>query len=690
MDDDGVALPSEPLAIAYSDESYLSCPVMTATTDLSGFASFDVEVVEGAPTGAFRVTVSADAVPSAVPASVTFTYVGSTAPTEEMYGGYITFDEAAQFMPVLGTLHATAHVWDSSGVAAEGKAAFVLPVPMEGTLVSSPEAEYDSQYDYTGIEVTTHADGMCQLATGPFSVPDLVIGWDPYYTYTMEGVDMVAGEVDITLEGVGASMVDFLGEIIVIPEGSGEIDWVTWIYMIEGSTSIVGGYAYSRSYQVLSTTHEVEWPMLLATMAPYCDTTTVTVTVTDQDGYLVEGADVQIYQPFVGRSMEYGVLEYSDPWGWGTVPTDSDGIAELTVVAARDGYELTDALVSADIRSVAEVPGMAAISLPSQSSVFINPQKATIECEPVVNPVLIGTPAVVEALVTNVTDDLPIPDSHIEMFAGADDTITDSAATDADGRVSFAIDTSGITGSEGGFIPTTLWTSSGGYAYCSVRVMVPFTNPRPEITIAEPGEGAVLYSSTVTISGTVTDANGVASVTLAVDGGVPVILPIAMGDVSVSFEYTVHDLIDGPHAIVVEASDMLMVSSSEAQTFSVAATQFVLVRFDGPASGSAIETSLSPENDCLWSATFENSGLRGVSVTLYEVVDDELAKIVRFKIGFYGDTGGVFETPPVDLLAGHEYIMEFVPLGPAGGSAIVSISLETLLATASPLDGLSV
>ena len=180
----------------------------------------------GAPTGAFKLIVGCDSAADPVSATVTFTHVGDEGVTEEMYGGYITYDESAQYMPSLGALHAMAYVWDSGGTPAEGKAALVLPVPMEGPSVWSDQAEYDSRSCIMGIEVTTSADGYCRLASGPLSVPDLYV-WD-IVPVTLEGIDMIAGEIELTFNQAMDTTTTATAWRMVGPEGEvipGEITW---------------------------------------------------------------------------------------------------------------------------------------------------------------------------------------------------------------------------------------------------------------------------------------------------------------------------------------------------------------------------------------------------------------------------------------------------------------------------------
>ncbi|UCE45800.1 MAG: hypothetical protein JSU93_02715 [Methanobacteriota archaeon] len=665
VDDEGNALSHLPLVVEYTNDSYVSMPVTSITTDGAGFASFDVEAAAGAPTGAFSVAIGNASTVNTVPASVTFTHLNG-APGEEMYGGYIVYDQAANFMPVIGSLSGTAYVWDSTGVPAEGKAALIVPAAMEGFLVDSEQAEWNSLNDYTGIVVTTSADDRTRLTSGPFSVP----GYSNPWGILMEGVDMIAGEVELTLNGVDIALSDLLGEVVIVPEASGDFDWITGLHVVEGQTVITGGYAYGRSYEVLSASHVVPSHFVRA-MRDYYDTAPVIATVTDEHNQPVEGAAVFICQPYHYPNTDYGVLEYDiDYWTWSCVFTDASGDAEVTVIAVSPGYVVSDSFVAADVAAIPSPEGCE-ITLMSQSQLFILPQKCKVDVTPITTPVPIGEDFVVEASILNLSADGPLDDMVVSMYAGTEDTVIGEYVTGADGMASFLINTSGIVALEAGFIPVTLSAVGPGYCYASYRMMVPFKNPRPEITISEPAEGEIITSSTVTISGVVTDLNGVASVSVTIDGGGPHDIPIAVGDTTVPFEYTAHDLDDGPHNAVVQAVDMLDVTSTELRAFIVSTSQFVLVRYAGPAHDSAVGMSFQPSANGLWGATIENNGLSGVAIVIYEVDGGEMTRVARLKVGFQGDSSATAYTEPVSLVGGQEYLMVFTPLGPEGGSALV-------------------
>ena len=682
VDDEGNALASAPLAIEYSNESYVSMPVISAVTDSEGYASFDVEVAEGAPTGAFKATVQHGFAVSSVATTITLTYIAEGSSGFDMYGGYISYDEEAQFMPAMGTLHATAYVWDENGDPAEGKAALVVPASMEGTIVWSDQTPFDSHWDYLGVKIDTYADECHITTSGPLNAPELSTPW-----VTLEGVDMVAGEVEFMLYGTDVSLVDLLGEVIVVPNGAGGMYVIYSLsspdssyggpvmgYMITGMTTIVGEYAYGRSYEVLSASHEIPAHFVGAFTDTY-DTTSVTATVTDQHNDPVDGAEVLICQNPMGINRDYGVLEYSyDLWTPSPTLTDAYGNAEVTVVAVGLEYAVADSFVVADVTAVSEAEG--AISLMSQSQLFIRPQKCMIETVPITIPVVVGEDVIIEAQVINVTDECPLADMVVSMYAGLEETVTDEAVTGSDGMVSFTIDTSSLLASEGGFIPVTLSASGPGYYYAASRMMVPANNPRPEIHISEPAEGAVLAFSTVVISGTVTDLHGVASVTVTVDGGPSYVVPITVGDTTVAFEHTAYGLYDGPHYATVEAIDMLQVSSVELRSFVVSANQFVLVRYGGPVSESKVTKAFQPETDGMWKATVENNGLSGVAIFIYEVDGSLMTELARMKIRFQGDPDAVMETVQVSLSAGCDYVITYTPLGPEGGSALVIPSFE--------------
>ena len=427
---------------------------------------------------------------------------------------------------------------------------------------------------------------------------------------------------------------------------------------------------------MLSASHVVSSHFSIA-VREYYDTTPVIATVTDEHNQPVEGASVLICQNPDYMNADYGVIEYAiDYWTQSCVLTDASGDAEVTVVAVSPGYVVSDSFVVADVTAIPFPDTDGVITLMSQSQLFIYPQKCKIDVTPITTPVSIGGDFMVETQILNLSVEGPIDDMVVSMYAGTEDTVTGENVTGADGMASFTLDTSGIVASEAGFIPVTFSAIGPGYCYASYRMMVPFKNPRPEITISEPAEGEIINSSTVTFSGVVTDLNGVASVSVSIDGGAPHDIPIAVGDTTVPFEYTAHDLEDGPHNAVVQAVDMLDVLSMELRTFIVSTSQFVLVRYAGPAHDSAVEISFQPSANGLWRATIENNGLSGVAIVIYEVNGDEMTRVARLKAGFQGDSSATVDTEPVGLVGAQEYLIVFTPLGSEGGSALITPTFE--------------
>jgi peptide/nickel transport system substrate-binding protein len=667
LDDEGVPLAYLPLAVSYSDEAYVSNPVYEVTTDGDGLAVLEIDAALDAPTGAFKVVVRDESSPGSVPASITFTHVGDAPPSEEMYGGYVTYD-GVQFMPALGSLDATAHVRDSNGAPVDGKAALILPASPVGVMVSCDDTTWNSLYDYAGIEIETYADGGIYLASGPFEVPGLATEW-----FTMEGVDIVGGEISINLYGVDVSSADVLGGIVVVPEASGYLDWMTFNFAIEGQTSIVGDYAYGRSYDVVAASHEVDDRLLLALREDY-DATTVSATVTDEHGDPVEGAGLVVCQSPMSFNLDYGVLEYQyNCWIPDPVYTAADGSTAVTIVAVGRDYTVADYMVAASVYTVPSSPG--ALPLLSQSELVITPQKSATEGTPITSQVLMGDTFVVEAMISDMYEN-PIDDMTVGMYAGTDHTVSGESVTDSDGEALFIIDTSGILGSEGGFIPVTFGTSGPGYSYSAARLMVPAKNPRPVVTITEPAEGAFVTDSTVTVRGTVSDSNGISSVWFYLDGDGPYFVWVEPGSTYADFEFTLEGLSDGPHTIAIEATDMLLVKAVELRSFEVQG-RILVVRNLGPSPESTVSTTFQPDSDGLWRATIQNNGLRALLLTVYEVHDDgSETRVAQQKVSFKGTADASVVSAPVQMAGGHQYLILFTPMGPTGGSALVSMSFE--------------
>jgi|GEM_PF-984815 len=685
-DADGTPLAGETLDVTYSDPAMVSGPVASVTTDASGLADIDVTMLDVGVSCALRVTVDIITAPNAVADTVTFTYVDpDDIPAEPMYGGYMQYD--MKFAEERGTMGLTVYVNDQDGNPADCNATVVLPATSYSQLLEFNEYEMNSLWEFAGIQIETEMDDQNLATAGYFASPliDRAAEYmDFWWGFIPAGVTVTGGVYTTDIYGVDLASLDLINHVYVLPGSYGtgifdgdetigsRDDWGPWIlnFVFHGQTLISSECGYGRGYDVVSVSHVVSKPVMSAYNAIPYDTSSVTVTVVDQDGAPVEGCPVYISQSNSYRNADYGILEYGyDYWVPTPLYTGTDGTVSATVLALQSSGVATQSTDEASLWVIPAMPGT--ISLTSQSCLFIHPRATTTVGVPILTPVIIGGPGQVQAMVA--TDDgLPLTEIMVGMTAGTDGTVRAEAAPDDLGVATFAIDTSRISSSEGGFVPVLFASGGPGYEYSSARLMVPVKNPRPEIVITEPAEGEELPDATVTIRGYVTDTNGISSVTVALDGS-GYAVPGNPGDAYWTFELTVSGLADGTHYVTVDAADSLGVSASAIRGFEVAMNYVVVVKLDGGPEDSIVSKEFRPATDGVWTATVENNGLKGLVIDIYDITTGEPVEVAHMKLSLAKyPAGSVVTTDHALMSGGHGYLIVLTPIGPEGGSATVT------------------
>jgi uncharacterized protein YfaP (DUF2135 family) len=141
--------------------------------------------------------------------------------------------------------------------------------------------------------------------------------------------------------------------------------------------------------------------------------------------------------------------------------------------------------------------------------------------------------------------------------------------------------------------------NAGNSASATAQTTVDMT--APTLTVNAPAQTT---QTDVIVSGTVTDANGIGSLTAAVDGGAAQTIPVASdGSYSVSLS-----LADGPHQIVVTATDSFGNADSDAVTVEVDSVA-PAVSLTAPATSDSTDVTVSG------SAT-DASGLQTVELSV--------------------------------------------------------------------------
>ncbi|OGS43931.1 MAG: hypothetical protein A3K76_05765 [Euryarchaeota archaeon RBG_13_57_23] len=582
-DDDGNALANHLLSVEYSNEDLVFVPTMEVLTGGSGQATVDVQFKDSAASAALRVVIKNTTALNAVPATVTLTYAGD-APVPTMYGGYMVWDldgnvatQEPQFMEPVGAITATAYIWDGAGAPADGiNASLMVSGTAYGSLAWCDLVNWDSTWDGWGINIITSVDDANLVTSGPFNTYYDYADWDYWYNTAgyiywddygyMTGVDIVGGELTIEIYGQDVAPVDLIGQVYVVPEGVGTFNSDTYAYNIIGPTTISGDYVLGRSYDVSAAQVTIGKPVMTVRATGF-DSTVVDVVATDEDNAPIEAADALVYQNSLRGNLDYMIVPYKTTalWSSVSVPTDVDGFARTTLIAVAKNYVVTQASVRADVFAKASEFG--AISLFAQNSVVMHVAQAYVALDPIEDTQMIGEKIAVTATVTD-SAGKAIPNLAVELTAGGGATVTQPAmASDANGKVTFTVDTSAMNDARAAFVPVQAKCGGVAYEVGLATMAIPVMNNGPTISVLSPAAGGEVVKKEVVMTASVSDSNGVQTVKVSVDGGAVTTVQGTAGETTWDIAQALGDLSKGDHSVKVNATDSLGVSTETTVEF---------------------------------------------------------------------------------------------------------------------------
>lgn len=478
----GNVLTNWPLHVTYSDASKLIDPPMDIVTDGTGVATIPVAIRFGTATSALRVTIADTATANSASATVTLTYVGSTLPAEEMYGGYITYVDPAQYMGPMGMLSVTAWVWDSAGNPVDGvMASLLLETTPYGSLTWCDLIYWDTNWDYLGVAVSTAADGTNLALSGPMNTIFDYDSWATWYGSwifwdwgMMTGVPITGGALSFDIYGMDVALLDLVSGIYVIPDGYGFFNDTSLNYQIEGTTTISSEVVIGRAYNILTAAFEIPNPVMEARLSSY-DTTSVDVLVTDENGDAVSDAEVLVYENSIIGNRNYGVEPNSGNPRWSApAVTDINGLTSATITALpTSGTQISNSLL-ADVYVKPSYYGYASVF--SQAQIAVHTQQCEIVpyMELAVQDLTLPFDVTVRVLDVNYQ---PVVGIDVGLSSAPGVVVGPVQATDASGMATITVDASAATSETAGFIPITAYTGGPAYDFASATFMMPFYNP---------------------------------------------------------------------------------------------------------------------------------------------------------------------------------------------------------------------
>jgi hypothetical protein len=570
-DVDGTAIGSETLDVVYSDEAMVDAPDFEITTAADGTADLTVTMADTGASGALRVTIGKLTEPNAIEDTVTFTYVDpADLPANPIYGGYATY-AVSKYADALGSVDLTFNVFDSDGVAADGITGSVVVAATDyGQMTDWSGSEYNTLYDYAGMNILTAADGVNIVTAGSYSAPEYLDAWvwdddvGDYVALDAQGVDIVGGVYDMTIEGIDLAHLDQALMVYLCPDSTADFDWNTFNHVITGETTISSSYGYGRSMAFTAVRWEIADPVMEARTTDF-DTTTLDMWVYDENNDLVSGAEAAAYQAnwrYFGLSPD------------ATIVTDAGGDAQWEIICAA--YNATSGEYDLPVYETVPIMYMRAyvdgtISLLSQTKLVFEPivRVAFGSFEAVVTPQPLGFVSTVTATVVDLNGD-PVAGLPVKIATSGGMAFNAEAITAADGTVTFALDTSEVSDVAAAFVAVEL-TTEGAYEASGARAMLAMVNKAPTLAVSVPAEDEEVVGPNATVLGSIYDMNGVAAATLTVDGGTPIDLLDEAGAATVMIEEVLDDLAEGEHTVVVSATDSLGQESEVSVTFTLVA-----------------------------------------------------------------------------------------------------------------------
>lgn len=558
----GTAIGGEVLDVMYSDMDMVFDPVTTVTTAVDGTADVAVQIKDLGASGALRVTAGMATTANSLSDTVTLTYTDTgSPPAAPLYGGWIQY-AAPKFVDALASVDVTVHVFDSDGdPAADGTSASVfLSATDYGQMTDWAGMEWNTLDDGVGMVILTEADGQSLASAGAFAM--LYTDWDFY------GVTLTGGVYDMTINGIGLAHLDQALGVFLLPDATGTFNWTTYNYEIHGQTLISSQYGYGRGMDFVGTRYTIDDPVLQARTSGF-DTTSIDVLVYNEANALVSGADAYVYELSSLYNPDYG-LDPSTDGATDAITTAAAGSASWDIVcAAWNGtdYANVPAVTTPNLFVRADVTG--AISLLSQTQLVIEPivKVAFAAFVPVTVTQAIGFVATASAVVTDLAGD-PIADLPVSISVSGGAAFNTEATTDADGMVIFAIDTTDSEDVRAAFIAAEIETA-GTYEASTARIMLAAVNEAPVVTVSAPADDEEVVGGDVTVRGGAFDMNGLATLTMSVDGGTAIDLLADEGVSSVVISRLVEDLSEGEHTVSVVGTDSLGVSTESEVTFTV-------------------------------------------------------------------------------------------------------------------------
>jgi hypothetical protein len=587
---DILAGPAEKLAIGYSNDTVLTSPPATVTTDAAGKASVTLTFKALSVSKALRVSFKDLNSPYAISDAVTLLYKGTAAPAYPIYGGTLSF--TTKTLDPFGSLIVTVDLKDIDNNIPTGitKAGMCVAGTPDGEIVGSADLNFDSNWDYAGMLTDSSYDETALSASGPFgcdinytvATPLLQGVCDAYgisYGATWASlwenwslgeygspmpepasVSIVNGSASFTLDGIAASLRDLADSVIIMPGAGSSFDGSNW--MMSGTTTISSEFITYRGQNIITADFDVANPVISTSGTPA--NTTVDVTAHDQNNAPVSGASISV------QSKVRGAATYTITTG-GAGTTDASGKATVTVEPnfasiAKAGFGT--GTVNADLFIKASMAGYVSVMQVTKIVITASFMQLDLSVSPRLE--ITGTAAQTVKVTATATTSAgtPIMDANVTVSTSLGTVAPDYKLTDATGKAEFDVTFTVAKFTAFPYFFVTLKGKAEAAKTQGTGAQAQFEvyGTGPTVTITAPADGKAfetdLDNITVTLNGTATDTKSVTEVYVKVDSAAPVKQAITPGkSVTLSAKLTVTATEAGAtHTIEVSAVNNLNIT----------------------------------------------------------------------------------------------------------------------------------
>ncbi len=595
VDQSNTPLSGFKLNVSFSDDTNvvaLTRAEREPITNGAGLSAISVRVKADAPSTAFKVVIRNVTVTNTVPAVLTVTYRNATPPAglPVRFAGYVTWSldgsGVAAFMPELGAINATMHIWNDTGVPTNKVgASIVISTTPSGDLASSDLTPISTNFEGWGMVIATKEDNGAYVTGGPYATKfnqtnfDYWASPDVGYIYAWAWGDVTAvnitnGLLEIPVVSQGVAPADYMSNVLVIPGGIGFFNGTSLSYEIDGATSLEADYVLQRGSHVTATSMSITnaaGDLTPAVRVPNIGVGTARVYgfATDENNEPVADAELGVFQAFLyyARATDFEVIPYlGNPSRPDSVMTNADGNNFETIVAQSYSTGLPGTTGTVPVTARCMKSGTVSQFAIERAAFVV--QQGMLRLDPITEVSQIGDKIAVVAHVTNVNGN-GIPGIQVIMTVSGGAVLdTPTLGTDQTGKAVFTIDTSQMGPVRAAYIGVSGSAAGPGFTIASSQLAIPVKNPGPTVSVGAP-LGTKVDGANVSLEGSATSMLGFTSVKVKLDSEATVTLVSETASTTVSLSHAFGKLKSGSHTIVVNATDALGVSTEKTVTFTV-------------------------------------------------------------------------------------------------------------------------